>query len=400
MTQIQTQNRADTNNMEQRWELSQKQMLLFSRDFARIYRAERAKRELLEFLHDKLRAIVDSMSDGMVATDEDFNVLDVNKTFERMFQIKSDDMRGLALKKVLPYPELERSIQNMRVQNKHFQSLELYVNRDQDYYFEGNISHVKGPRGENRGYVFLFQDVTDKMRFDRIKSRFITFASHEIRTPLHGLLGFLNVIYDNLHDRLSDEEKKYFQFLLDSGENLRTVVEEMLEMSTLQDENSKLRRSHISLKKLIHSAIEKVALEQEAMSVKVELHAPEQSMIFFGEPDLLVKAFESIIKNIIIYTLPDSVVFIQLTESEALYKIEFISPGITLTAEEVDIMISDFYQMEAQITKVADGIELGFPLAKDIVQWHGGRLIIPDQEEFSIIIELPRRQAKGETEKS
>ncbi|GBE28581.1 alkaline phosphatase synthesis sensor protein PhoR [bacterium BMS3Bbin03] len=400
MTQIQTQNRADTNNMEQRWELSQKQMLLFSRDFARIYRAERAKRELLEFLHDKLRAIVDSMSDGMVATDEDFNVLDVNKTFERMFQIKSDDMRGRALKKVLPYPELERSIRNMRVQNKHFQSLELYVNRDQDYYFEANISHVKGPRGENRGYVFLFQDVTDKMRFDRIKSRFITFASHEIRTPLHGLLGFLNVIYDNLHDRLSDEEKKYFQFLLDSGENLRTVVEEMLEMSTLQDENSKLRRSHISLKKLIHSAIEKVALEQEAMSVKVELHAPEQSMIFFGEPDLLVKAFESIIKNIIIYTLPDSVVFIQLTESEALYKIEFISPGITLTAEEVDIMISDFYQMEAQITKVADGIELGFPLAKDIVQWHGGRLIIPDQEEFSIIIELPRRQAKGETEKS
>ncbi len=391
------QNASDENELRRRWELSQKQMLLFSRDFARVYRAEKTKRELLEIFHKKLRAIVDAMSDGMVATNEDLIILDVNKTFERMFQIKHEDINGYSLKSVLPYPEITRNVQNMRALNKHFQSMELHFSRDQEYYFEINISRILGPRKEPRGYVLLFQDVTDRMRFDRIKSRFITFASHEIRTPLHGLLGFLNLIYENLQDRLRDEEKKHFQFLLDSGENLREVVEEMLQMSTLQKEDSKLRRSNISISELIGSAIEKVSLEQEAMGVTVEFNPPEQEMILFVEPDLLVKSLESILKNIIIYTLPDGAISVHVEEAEKMYKIAFICPDITLSRDEVDIMLNDFYNMETQITKGVDGLELGFPLAKDIVEWHGGKLWIPDGGDFSIVITLPQisSQEKG-----
>ncbi len=390
------QNSPDENELRRRWELSQKQMLLFSRDFARVYRAEKAKRELLEILHKKLRVIVDAMSDGMVATNEDLIVLDVNKTFERMFQMKHEDINGYPLKKVLPYPELTRNVQNMRALNKHFQSMELHISQDQDYYFEINISRILGHRKEPRGYVFLFQDVTDRMRFDRIKSRFITFASHEIRTPLHGLLGFLNLIYENLQDRLRDEEKKHFQFLLDSGENLRQVVEEMLQMSTLQKEESRLRRSHVSIRELIGMAVEKVSLEQEAMGVRVEFDPPEEEMILFVEPDLLLKSLESILKNIIIYTLPDGMISIRAEEAGGMYKIMFICPDITLSRDEVDIMLNDFYNMETQITKGVDGLELGFPLAKDIVEWHGGKLWVPNEGDFSIVITLPRFPSQEE----
>lgn len=384
------QNAPDENELKRRWELSQKQMLLFSRDFARVYRAEKTKRELLEIFHKKLRAIVDAMSDGMVATNEDLIVLDVNKTFERMFQMKQENINGYPLKRVLPYPEITRNIENMRAHNKHFLSMELHFSRDQEYYFEINISRILGPRKEPRGYVLLFQDVTDRMRFDRIKSRFITFASHEIRTPLHGLLGFLNLIYENLQDRLRDEEKKHFQFLLDSGENLREVVEEMLQMSTLQKEDSRLRRSHVSIRELIRSAVEKVSLEQEAMGVTVKFDPPEQEMILFVEPDLLLKSLESILKNIIIYTLPDGVISIRVEEVEEMYKIMFICPNITLSRDEVDIMVNDFYNMETQVIKGVDGLELGFPLAKDIVEWHGGKLWVRDEGDFSIVITLPR----------
>lgn len=386
----------DENELRRRWELSQEQMLLFSRDFARVYRAEKAKRQLLEILHEKLRAIVDAMSDGMVATNEDLVILDVNKTFERMFKIKHSDIRGYPLKKVLPYPELTRNIQNMRALDKHFQSMELHIGQDQEYYFEINISRIQSSREEPRGYVLLFQDVTDRMRFDRIKSRFITFASHEIRTPLHGLLGFLNLIYDNLQDRLRDEEKKHFQFLLDSGENLREVVEEMLQMSTLQKGDSRLRRINISINELIGSAIEKVSLEQEAMGVSVKFEAPKHEMILFAEPDLLLKSLESILKNIIIYTLPDGIISIQIEETAEAYNITFLCPDITLTRDEVDIMVNDFYNMDTQITKGVDGLELGFPLAKDIVEWHGGQLFVTDTGNFSIVITLPRVLPKEE----
>ncbi|NOY79082.1 MAG: PAS domain-containing protein [Calditrichaeota bacterium] len=397
MTLSQLQNSLDENELKRRWELSQKQMLLFSRDFARIYRAEKAKRELLEVLHKKLRAIVDAMFDGMVATNEERIVLDVNKTFERMFHIKQEDIRGYPLGEILPYPEIIRAIETMQASNKHFQSMELHFRRDREHYFEINISRIRGAREEPMGYVLLFQDVTDRMRFDRIKSRFITFASHEIRTPLHGLLGFLNLIYENLQDRLRDEEKKHFQFLLDSGENLREVVEEMLQMSTLQKEDSRLRRSHVSVQDLIQSAIEKVSLEQEAMGVTVKFNPPEQEMILFVEPDLLLKSFESILKNIIIYTLPEGIIFIRVEEAQEHYKILFVCPDITLTRDEVDIMVNDFYNMESQITKGVDGLELGFPLAKDIVEWHGGQLWVPDNGDFSIVITLPRflSQEKG-----
>ncbi len=388
----------EVEQLKHRWELSQKQMLLYSRDFARVYRAEKARREMLELLHNKLRSIVDCMSDGMIAVNEKFQILDANKTFERMFGVVFEDIRGQHLQKVLRDEMLLLNLKHMREQNRNFVSLEMQTGKEKEQFFEVNISRITGRHEERKGYVLLFQDVTEKMRFDRIKSRFITFASHEIRTPLHGLLGFLNLIYENLRDRMNAEEQKHFQFLLDSGENLRTVVEEMLEMSTLKKEETKIRKRDVPVAELIREAVSRVALEQEAMSVHVTFEEPPEALTIFCEPDLLSKSFESILKNIIIYTLPEGKVTVSVAEEPEKISLEFCSPEITLSREEVELLMNDFYNMDTQITRGADGLELGFPLANDIVQWHGGRLLIPDSDPFSIVLELPRNNAKKDEE--
>ncbi len=394
MHDAQEKNLSEVEQLRSRWELSQKQMLLYSRDFARVYRAEKARREMLELLHNKLRTIVDCMSDGMVAVNEEFQILDINKTFERMFDVVFDDIRGLPLQKVLQGPELFQKLKQMRLQDRNFVSLDFQPADDQELFFEVSVSRMTGRHGERKGYVLLFQDVTEKMRFDRIKSRFITFASHEIRTPLHGLLGFLNLIYENLRDRMNSEEQKHFQFLMDSGENLRAVVEEMLDMSTLKKDETQIRKREVPVAELIKSAVERVALEQEAMNVHVDFRQPAENLTVFGEPELLAKSFESILKNIIVYTLPEGGVTVLLQGDAEKIAVVFESPEITLSREEVELLLNDFYNMDAQVTRGVDGLELGFPLANDIVQWHGGHLTIPEGNPFSIVIELPRKNVE------
>ncbi len=391
MKHVEEKNVPEVEQLRQRWEFSRKQMLMYSRDFARVYRAEKNRREMLELVHNKLRTIVDCMSDGMIATNETFQVLDANKTFERMFGVTFEEIRGLPLQKVLRDDGLHQNLKHMREQNRNFASLDFQIPGEQGRFFEVNVSRITGRHGERKGYVLLFKDVTEKMRFDRIKSRFITFASHEIRTPLHGLLGFLNLLYENLQDRMNAEEQKHFQFLINSGENLRTVVEEMMEMSSLKSEETQIRKRTVPVAELVQDAIARVALEQEAMSVHVDFEEPSKALTIFCEPDLLSKSFESILKNIIIYTLPEGKVRITVEEKAEDIVLTFWSPEITLSRQEVELLMNDFYNMDTQITHGTDGLELGFPLAKDIVQWHGGRLMIPEGAPFSIAIELPRK---------
>jgi len=145
---------------------------------------------------------------------------------------------------------------------------------------------------------------------------------------------------------------------------------------------------------LIKSAVERVALEQEAMNVHVDFRQPAENLTVFGEPELLAKSFESILKNIIVYTLPEGGVTVLLQGDAEKIAVVFESPEITLSREEVELLLNDFYNMDAQVTRGVDGLELGFPLANDIVQWHGGHLTIPEGNPFSIVIELPRKNVE------
>ena len=139
------------DEIQRKLELSQKQVLIFGRDLAKVYRAEKSARQLLQLLHEKLQAIVDSMSDGMLATNEEFLILNVNKTFERMFNLSRDRLTGLSLSQVLSVSELERELQQIQEKKLQFASLEWQPDKTVEEVYQVNISEIRGQKKERNG---------------------------------------------------------------------------------------------------------------------------------------------------------------------------------------------------------------------------------------------------------
>ena len=89
-------------DVHKRLELSQQQMLAYSRDFASIYRKEREKQRKLEQMHQKLRAVVNSISEAMVATDHELNIQDFNQAFKQLLSSQAETFLGKSLVAILP----------------------------------------------------------------------------------------------------------------------------------------------------------------------------------------------------------------------------------------------------------------------------------------------------------
>ena len=76
-----------------------------------------------------------------------------------------------------------------------------------------NISTLSG----NEGYVFVLQDITSEKRAANLKNEFLAILSHELRTPLNGILGFSELLSDDLAETLEEEHTEYLQMIMESG---------------------------------------------------------------------------------------------------------------------------------------------------------------------------------------
>jgi len=367
--------------IQKKLSLSQQQALAYSRDFAKIYRLEREKRQRILEMNQKLRAILNSMSDLMVATDTNFTIQETNPAFLRIFASGNRRVTGKSLWEVLGSTHLKAVAHDIQPGSAHKEAVSCQFPAAPDRFFDVSIARISGKSG---GFVFVFRDVTERVRFERMRKRFITFASHEINTPLHGLLGFVHLLYENLKDRLSSEERSHFKFLLDSGENLRLLVQDLAHFSPGHREYSP-ENENVAVREALEQAIQRVRLDVESIGIHILIDGEEQGTVR-GEKDLLVKAFESVLKTYVIYSGLDATIRIRIDYDGDRIAISFCSSEKIEELEELQRHLTENTGLQGR----PHNIGLGLALAKDIVEWLGGKMRFEQGNGAKLIILLPR----------
>ena len=367
--------------MQKKLDLSQRQALAYSRDFAKIYRLEREKRRRILQINQKLRAILNGMSDAVVATDEDFMIQEANPAFLRKFAGGMQHITGKFLREVLGDPDLEKAARSLKSCCEQHEMLSRQFPAARDRFFDISIARIPG---DAAGFVFIFRDVTERIRFERMRKRFITFASHEINTPLHGLLGFVHLLYENLQDRLSDEERSHFKFLLDSGENLRVLVQDLAHFSPVHAGQTREMEA-VKVREALEQAIQRVRLDVESIGIHILLDGEIQGVIR-GEPDLLAKAFESVLKTFIIYSGLDAQIRIREEQNPTTVSVKFTSSEPVKELEE----LREHLKKSNDLQSGQADLGLGLALAKDIVEWLGGKMRFEPGGAASLEIVLPK----------
>jgi PAS domain S-box-containing protein len=222
-------------------------------------------------------------------------------------------------------------------------------------------------------------ETAEKLReFDRLKSEFLASMSHELRTPLNSIIGFADVLLEGIDGELNERMREDVQLIRNSGQHLRELIGDILDMSKIEAGMMDLRYETFDPSELRHE-IEGFARTQLLTYDKVlefKMNVSEEVGIIEADVTRFKQVLFNLVSNAIKFTRQGSVTLSLSIEDEALL-VRVADTGID--EDDVPIIFEQFRQVDGSLTRTAGGTGLGLPITKSLVELHGGEIWVESE---------------------
>ncbi|MBV8493032.1 MAG: hybrid sensor histidine kinase/response regulator [Alphaproteobacteria bacterium] len=210
---------------------------------------------------------------------------------------------------------------------------------------------------------------------NRAKSEFLANMSHELRTPLNAIIGFSGMMSDRMFGPLNDKYGEYANLIGDSGRHLLGIITDILELSKADADRLLLAEERVEIKDIVRlgSKIVEDMARRADMQFVTEVHEHLPPVI--GDPAKLTQILVNLLSNAVKFTLAGGRVRLSI-EQQANNGITFRveDTGIGMSPDQIPVALAPFGQISNSMTRTHDGIGLGLPLTKRLVELHGGTI--------------------------
>ncbi|HLJ22031.1 MAG TPA: ATP-binding protein [Stellaceae bacterium] len=216
----------------------------------------------------------------------------------------------------------------------------------------------------------------------RVKSEFLATMSHELRTPLNAVLGFSEMIREGSSGPIDAKYKAYAADIHASGEHLLALISDILDISKIESGRLELHDERTSLSKLVSRCVRLVAPRAEEGELAIVEMLPPDVPDAVVDEVRLKQALLNLLSNAVKFTRPGGRVEIsaRVVEDGAI-EIAVADDGIGMRSEDVPVALEPFRQLDSRLSRHYEGTGLGLPLAKRLIELHGGSLAISTAPE-------------------
>ena len=213
---------------------------------------------------------------------------------------------------------------------------------------------------------------------NKVKSEFIANMSHELRTPLNTVIGFSKLIAEHQRRRLPDQEiVEYANLIHDAAGHLLAVINDILDISKIQSGKYTLDSRDLSLGEVLEAAIPGFQLAAKEAGVRLEYRIDPALQPIRGDAVKVRQIITNLVSNALKFTQEGGRVMVEavrLAAGGAAFVVR--DTGIGMTEDEIRIALTPFGQVDGTRSRWREGTGLGLPIAKALVELHGGRLEI------------------------
>jgi signal transduction histidine kinase len=229
---------------------------------------------------------------------------------------------------------------------------------------------------------------------NRTKSEFLANMSHELRTPLNAIIGFSEVIQKAIVGPLSERYRGYGTDIFDSGTHLLELINEILDLSKLEAGQFELHEEDIDLGEVIEASMRLVRPQAEKSKVRLSKAIDEDFSWIRADDRRMRQILINLLANAVKFTPEGGKIRVSSFRMNAGLAIAVSDTGIGMASEEVPKALEKFGQIDSRISRRHAGTGLGLPLAKHLIELHGGTLTIKSEVNVgtTVTIVLPQER--------
>lgn len=329
---------------------------------------------------NKVAAIIQNMSEGMILLDLDKNILLMNEATKRIFNVGDVTLKHDSLLYISRDKDVNDCVD--KALDGENSSLELMLN-GRIYQM---IANPVASQGEQIGVICLIIDITEKKEMESMRQEFTANVSHELKTPLTSISGYAEMIEAGI---VKEEDIKNFAGRIrKESARLLSLISDIILLSRLDNSQKAeaIRKETVNLLTIAQKCADDIAVQAERQGVVVRVSGEEY--IMRGNITLLTELVQNLCDNAVRYNR-DKDGKVDITVGNGFIDVK--DTGIGIPPEHRARIFERFYRVDKSHSRQTGGTGLGLSIVKHIVAYHSGTVQLKSKlgEGTEITVCLP-----------
>jgi two-component system CheB/CheR fusion protein len=368
-------------------------------------------------------SFINTVREPLISLDQDLRVVTVSRSFYDFFQVKPEETVGQLIydlgNKQWDIPKLRELLETILPEKTTFDNYEV----EHDFATIGrrvmllNARQIQRASGKERIILLAIEDITEKKKLERevltakdvaelatrVKSDFLANMSHELRTPLNSIIGFSEVLEDELLGALNASQREDIQYILKAGRHLLSLINDILDLAKVESGKMQFEVERVSLKGLLDAML---AMHRE----KASRHGISMELQMETVADMTIEADERKLKQILFNLLSNAVKFTsdggsvrvlaRMLPGAKEIEISVEDTGIGIKPEDIPKLFKEFSQLDSVYDKEYGGTGLGLALTKKLVELHSGSIQVTSEfgkgSRFAFVLPVKQRRKNND----
>ena len=330
-------------------------------------------------------AILSSMIEGVIATNQLNEVIKINNSCLNFFNIK-DDVIGVDIRNVIDDKDF-LDFYNQIIDIKNQQKIETIIDNINKKTIQCYGTGLKDQYGNSIGNVIIVNDITKIKSLEKVRKEFVANVSHELKTPLTALQGYIETLRDVKDDKDRD---RFIEILEKHALRMNLIINDLLELSKLEESSeSSISKKEINILDLINDTVNQsehlISKKQVDVNIKCS-----KGISFNLNERLMQEALANLLHNAIQYSQKKSSIKITGFIEKDYLNISVKDSGIGFDKSQIHDIFKRFYRIDRSRSKDTGGTGLGLSIVKHIISLHNGSVEVESEiglgSKFTLII--------------
>jgi len=349
-----------------------------------------------------LKAIFDSMEQGVAFIDDQNRIAYCNPAVEKIRNIKIDTILGQSILDCHPtnaHPKVLKIIEDLKsgqAKGHHRMNIQMVEGK----FYDNTYSAVWGSQNKYFGVLVVTQEVTERKktedklkealrelqlaneelrRLDQKKDDFLSNVSHELKTPMISVMGYLGMILKEKVGSLTEQQRKFLEISYKNLLKLGKNIDDLLDLAELGIQKEAWTFEPVDLSEVIRfscSTVDPLAKEHQ---IQLEIQLTPEPVIISGVEEKLNQLFDNLLTNAIKYNRQGGKIGVNLNQDSEFAFVWITDTGIGISHQSLKEVFTRYFQEKAKPLGNVKGLGIGLSLVQEIVQLHQGKINIDSE---------------------